>query len=361
MTQKTRQDRGELDLVAALHQQHPCGAVLINSELRIVRVTSGAVRMLGLGAGQTEDLPLEALPGSIQALVRETFASRRAVEGLGLDLRRPSEASIHLGIDVTPLLQEGKACAVVLVLNDLTAAARYDQRVHLLEHLASFGTMTATMAHEVKNALMVVKSFLDLVLENKTDAELAKVARREVARIDGIVGHTLRIANPSRPALSKIRLHDVLDQALLLVQPRAAAASILLNRSFQAAPDLIAGDDALLQQAFLNLFFNAFEALNPQGSLTVRTWTEPLRSEPGALRDAEWRPRLHISVEDNGCGIPPQAQARLFEPFFTTKPNGTGLGLAITRRIIQQHQGEISVESVPGQGTRFQIILPALR
>ncbi len=316
--------------------------------------------MLGLGAGQSQDLALERLPESIQALVREAFASRKAVEGARLDLGRPPEAPLCLRIDATPLLQNARACAVVLVLNDLTAAARYEQRVQLLEHLASFGTMTATMAHEIKNALMVVKSFMDLLLENRADAELAKVAPREVARIDGIIAHTLRVANPSRPAFSKIRVHEVLDQALLLIQPRATAASILLKREFQAASDLIAGDDAQLQQAILNLFLNALEALNPEGTLTIRTWTAPSGSETGALRDASRQPRLHVSIEDDGCGIPPLVQAQLFEPFFTTKPNGTGLGLAITRRIIQQHHGEISVESTPGQGTRFEIVLPAL-
>ena len=125
--------------------------------------------------------------------------------------------------------------------------------------------------------------------------------------------------------------------------------SITLERSLQAATDLIQGDDYELQQAFVNLVLNALEAMGSDGRLTVTTETVGTNGAP----------QIRITFNYTGVGIPPENMARLFEPFFTTKPSGTGLGLAITQRLIQEHQGTISVQSTPSQGTTFEIHLPA--
>jgi two-component system, NtrC family, sensor histidine kinase HydH len=109
----------------------------------------------------------------------------------------------------------------------------------------------------------------------------------------------------------------------------------------------------------VNLLLNALEAMGPNGTLSVATELVSLESGPGRAGDSAARAQLRVAIKDNGTGISPDHIGRLFEPFFTTKPTGTGLGLAITRRIIQEHRGEITVESQPGQGTAFQILLPA--
>jgi signal transduction histidine kinase len=179
-----------------------------------------------------------------------------------------------------------------------------------------------------------------------------------VGRIDAIVSRMLRFAGPARPEFSKLRLHEVLDNSLRLVQPQLEERLISLNRSFGATPDVVRGDDAQLQQAFMNLFLNALEAMGPNGTLSVSTGSfAPAAGSdrPGTLLD---KPTLQVSVRDTGAGIATEVLPRLFEPFFTTKSNGTGLGLAITRRIILQHHGTIGVQSQPGQGTEFQIVLP---
>jgi signal transduction histidine kinase len=146
---------------------------------------------------------------------------------------------------------------------------------------------------------------------------------------------------------------------LRLVQPQLERKSVEVSRSFQAAPDLVQGDDYQLEQAFVNLFLNALEALGPNGTLSVATEVcsaQAKSARPGASMEG---PQLRVTIKDTGAGIPPENMARLFEPFFTTKPKGTGLGLPITRRIILEHRGDISVQSRPGQGTTFQILLPA--
>jgi signal transduction histidine kinase len=137
-----------------------------------------------------------------------------------------------------------------------------------------------------------------------------------------------------------------------LVQPQLASKSILLERSLQANPDGAKGDEYELQQAFVNLLLNALEAMTEKGKLTVTTSALP--EGISGLR------RLQVVIQDTGEGILPEHMSHLFEPFFTTKAAGTGLGLAITRRIIQEHGGSISVESRPGQGTTFTVLLPLL-
>jgi signal transduction histidine kinase len=121
---------------------------------------------------------------------------------------------------------------------------------------------------------------------------------------------------------------------------------------------MLHGDDYQLQQAFVNLFLNAVEAMGPNGTLSIATNLLPASTVPDSPPKAATGAQIQLTIQDNGVGIPPEHMARLFEPFFTTKPNGTGLGLLITRRIIQEHRGAISVESQPDKGTCFQITLP---
>ena len=115
-----------------------------------------------------------------------------------------------------------------------------------------------------------------------------------------------------------------------------------------AGNDVLRADESQLQQAFMNLFLNAIEAVGNNGALTVTT---------GIVTDPDGTRRLKISIQDTGMGITPENLAHLFEPFFTTKKHGTGLGLSITRRIVEEHRGTIEVQSEPGGGSTFIISL----
>jgi two-component system sensor histidine kinase HydH len=245
---------------------------------------------------------------------------------------------------------------VALVLRDLSSAKRFEHDMQRLERLATIGTLSASMAHEIKNALVAGKTFIELLVEKNQDAELAGIVRREMGRIDSIVSQMLKFAGPAKPSFTAIRLHEILEHSLRLVQTQMEGKSITLNRSFHAVPDLAKGDDYQLQQAFVNLFLNALEAMAPKGMLTVAT--ETVFAAMTATSQNPPEATLRVTIKDTGAGIAPENLARLFEPFFTTKPSGTGLGLPITRRIIQEHGGAITVESLPHKGTTFSVVLP---
>jgi signal transduction histidine kinase len=248
---------------------------------------------------------------------------------------------------------------MILLLRSLALRPHFEERLQQLGRLAAIGTLSASMAHEIKNALVASKTFFDLLLEKHADSELVEVVRREIARIDSLVTETLKFAKPSAQRFTSLRLHEVLAHSLRLVQTHLENKAIVLQRSFRAEPDLVRGDDHQLQQAFLNLFLNASEAMSPRGMLSVTTEVVP-RNSPGEGPRVGRPAEIRVIITDDGPGIAPETLARLFEPFFTTKPNGTGLGLPIVWRIIQEHRGTISVDSQPGRGTTFQVVLPGL-
>jgi signal transduction histidine kinase len=226
-----------------------------------------------------------------------------------------------------------------------------EQSMRRLDRLASLGLLSAGMAHEIKNSLVAINTFVGRLLENGEDQEFSETVRRELRRIDTLVSQMLRFAAPGRNEFATVHVHDLLDHSLRLVEHQIKGKFISLNRRYTAAPDTLSGDEYQLQQAFMNLLFNAIEATGMNGTLTVST--EIAGAKPGERS-------LRIHIQDTGMGIPPENLPHLFEPFFTTKKNGTGLGLAICQRIVHEHAGDITAHSEVKKGATFSLSLPAL-
>jgi two-component system sensor histidine kinase HydH len=357
---RSGQDHEGPGFANALRDRLACGLAIIDDQQRLALLTGEAERILGLAAGQTLNASFEVLPVPLQEIIRDASSSGKPIQGCQIDLTVGRRGAITVHASAIPLQPGRKDAGVALVLNDMTATRRLEQQLQQLDRLANMGTLAAGMAHEIRNALVAGKTFIDLLLEKNRDTELTDIVRREIGRIDAIANRMLKYAGPARSAPKTVRLHEVLDHSLRLVQPQLESRLIALDRSFQAAPDLMNGDEYELQQAFVNLLLNALEAMGPNGTLTVATETLSAAAEPASLRETAKPPQLHITIKDTGVGIQPENMERLFEPFFTTKNTGTGLGLVITQRIIEDHYGAITVQSQPDRGTAFRIILPAL-
>jgi two-component system, NtrC family, nitrogen regulation sensor histidine kinase GlnL len=335
-----------------------CGVLAVDPDGSIIALTPEAGRSLHLSAVQEQFLSLQTLPSPVQSLIREARAEGRPVYDRPMALSSNDSGMPAMSVSAIPVPRGKHGISVIVVLKDISSLGNMEQNLRRLDRLASVGTLSAGMAHEIKNALVAVKTFVDLLLEKSPDPEFSGTVRRELGRVDSIVGDILKFAAPAQPTFSPVRLHEILDHSLRLVQQRTESQQVSFKREFNASPDSLNGDDHQLEQAFVNLLFNAIEAISSQGALTVST--DLLSDEPQArLHEGGGSPtRLRVKITDTGIGISPENMARIFEPFFTTKQEGTGLGLTVTRRIIEEHSGTVHVESQPGKGTTFIILVP---
>jgi signal transduction histidine kinase len=347
----TSLDEG-FNLVPALRDCLAPGVLVIGQQEQILSATPEAERMLAFPVGTTSGASLTSLPAALQSIIRGVFARKTAITVGELVIASGVQPARKFHVNVLPLPTPGAELSVVVTLTDITGIARLQHCVERLDRLATIGTLSAGTAHEIKNALVAVKTFVDLLLEKNKDDEFAELVGREMNRVNSIVRQLLRFGGTSRSIHAPVRLHDVLEHSLRMVQHQLDGKLISLNRDFKATPDTVQGDDHQLEQVFVNLFLNAVDATGANGSLTVETEFVSTPTPPG-------QPYVRVTVADTGAGISPEHLAQLFEPFFTTKNNGTGLGLPISRRIVQEHQGVITVESHPNKGTTFSIILPA--
>jgi two-component system nitrogen regulation sensor histidine kinase GlnL len=341
-------------VASILHDCLGSGVVVVGEDEQVLTCTPEAERLLQISIGEKTGLTLAAMPVAVQKIAREAAATRSPIPSRVVMVGTGKHAPT-LRVAALPYAAGDGKFQVIVTLNDIAMVRRIEQNIHRLDRLASAGTLAAGMAHEIKNAFVAVKTFVDLLLEKNRDAELAEVVGREMKRIDSIVCQMLRFGAPARPSFAAVRVHEVLDYSLRMLQHQFEGKLISLNREFKAPTDSIQGDDYQLEQAFLNLFLNSLDAMGPNGSLTVATDVVPGRNgTPNASS-------FCVSVVDNGIGIQPENMRRLYEPFFTTKQNGTGLGLAIVRRIVREHQGDVSIESQPNKGTIVKILLPTGR
>ncbi|MGO8766097.1 MAG: two-component system sensor histidine kinase NtrB [Limisphaerales bacterium] len=234
--------------------------------------------------------------------------------------------------------------------NPWSSASISEENMRRLDRLANLGTLSAGVAHEIKNGLTPIKTFIELLIQKSDEKELAEVVAKELSRIDSMASQMLKFASPKPAMFSSIEVHDVLEHSLRLLQHQISGKMISVKRDFRAKPNFARADEAQLQQVFMNILFNALEAMGPNGTLIVIT----------DLAEQEGKKNLLVKIQDTGIGITTENLSRLFEPFFTTKKNGTGLGLVISQHIVQQHQGKIEVKSEVHKGSTFTISLPVV-
>ena len=217
------------------------------------------------------------------------------------------------------------------------------------ERLAALGEMAAGMAHEIRNPLGGIQLYASLLAKDLAgmppSLQLVNKIAGGVRRLEGLVSQVLQFTREMQISPANADLAEVVDTAIDLAQPRITEKRIeVLVRGDR--PLAVVLDEHLLGQAVLNLLLNSIEAMEPGGKLLVHF-------APAAESD-EGR-QIRLLVRDSGPGIPPAILDRIFNPFFTTKDTGTGLGLAIVHRIVDAHNGTISVTNPPQGGAQFEI------
>lgn len=247
----------------------------------------------------------------------------------------------------SPLLDsEGKFLGTVHLVRDITEMKVLRERLLTAERMASLGEVAAKVAHEIRNPLVSVGGFAKR-LEDKLEGNLreyASIISKEVGRLEDILKDILGFVRESMMVKRKVGLNTLIEDILSLVESETAEKGNSIQRHY-SDPDIdVIIDPDRMKEAVLNILSNANQATDG-GVITVRTYVQDGHAA--------------LEVSDTGCGIDDETRKRIFDPFFTTRPSGTGLGLAITKRIVQEHGGEVSIsDNLPLPGTKFIIMLP---
>jgi len=228
---------------------------------------------------------------------------------------------------------------------------RLEQQLQQSEKLASIGQMVATLAHEIRNPLGIIRSCAE-VLAKKTNPDpnrvgkLSGVIEEEATRLSAILTDFLEFAKPRSPHVRVLDVREVVGRVRNNLGQEIKSRGInWIEEEVNGVEPLTMGDPDLLYQAFLNVAINAFEAMEDGGTLTIRI----------AGHDSH----VQVDFADNGHGIKEEDVPKIFTPFFTTHEMGTGLGLSVVHNIITAHDGEVSVQSQVGAGTVFSVLLPS--
>jgi len=215
------------------------------------------------------------------------------------------------------------------------------------DKLAALGTLSAGMAHEIKNPLSSIKGMTQVLEENLNDPDFIlkfqDIVPRQIDRINGLIEKLLKSGQPQGLSLAEVDLNRVIEDVLGLIEAQCRKQGVTLVKQLSAVPRIM-GDAEQLSQALMNLALNALQAMPAGGTLTIGSWRQ----------GAEL---VGVEVGDTGTGIPEEKLDRIFDPFFTSRDEGTGMGLAVVYRVIKEHGGEIQVESRVGKGTRFSLWL----
>lgn len=242
----------------------------------------------------------------------------------------------------------GELIGALVIFSDLTARKETQRRLAQTERLATLGELMAEVAHEVRNPLTAIRGYVQIIRQQTSlpvHQEYLSVVLKEIDSINKVIQQLLDFSRPRQSQWQQVLLNSLIEETLILVQTSGVQARITFNFEQDTGLPAIVADRELLKQVILNLLINAVQAINARGEIRIRTW------QYSATQQA-------VAIEDNGGGIDIALQKKIFDPFFTTKASGTGLGLALSQRIINAHQGDIHVASMPGCGATFTLILP---
>jgi signal transduction histidine kinase len=303
-----------------------------------------------------------------RSLVEETLATRSS--------RGPVQEGDRLLITHAITGVDGELVGVLLVERNVEFLKNMQSTLAYSKKMVALGRLTAGIAHEVKNPLNAMMIHLELLrtkisrrapaaapvglvvgadargavappVQNTSIEELQHVAiiEKEIRRLDEVVQGFLKFMRPEDLRLQPVHVSHVFDEIVPVLAPEAQKNHIRIMQDCGGSVPPVNGDAAMLRQAFLNLAMNACQAMPAGGTLRL-------------VCGAASRGRVEVRFEDSGIGIPPEHLGKIFDLYFTTKDHGTGVGLSMVYRIVQLHDGEIEVQSTPGRGTTFKVLLP---
>ncbi|MDA8091732.1 MAG: ATP-binding protein [Nitrospiraceae bacterium] len=239
-----------------------------------------------------------------------------------------------------------------LMVQRLRENHRLEEKLREAEHLSAVGQLSRSMAHEIRNPLNFISLSIDYIKDNFEPGEknaagkfvsLISSIKQEIFRLDKLVSDFLDYGKPLKLNMTRVNVGSLFDEVFTIIKAKAESENIKIIRQYDYLPDILIDPD-FMKTCVYNIVLNAFQAMPEGGSMTLMT-----RKEGN---------RVVLGISDTGPGVPDEYLEKVFEPFFTTKTAGLGLGLATTKRIVEEHGGEIFFQSVPGKGSNVILKLP---
>lgn len=335
-----------------LHFQAVNDAVLsLDSKLKVLRANEAAYRMLGYTNDQLIGMEIQDVlvgPSDLMTTLLDVLGHQRQADRPHVTLHRRDGTPFPVNVRAVPQ-EDAAPTRVVLVLSDQSEQKAIEDQTETLAQRALLGEVAAIFAHEVRNPINNISTGLQLVASrlgsDHPQYESLERVRNECTRLDQLMEDVLFFARPLELKFTALNITDFLDRILARWEPRFAQAKVRTQRNYAPQLPPVLADERTLEQVIVNLIANAIQAMPEGGTFSVSISPK----EPKGVE---------LKFADTGPGIQQAQLERVFDPFFTTKKSGTGLGLAISRRILNAHQGNITVESYPDAGTVFTLHLP---
>jgi len=327
------------------------GVVAVGSRGRITVFNKAAEQFTGQPAEALRGRGVEQLPPVLGRLIEATLTDGQPRSQVEIALPDQGGQIVPLMCTTSPLRSpQGALVGAVAVFSDLSRVKELEHERRRAERLASMEAIASGMVHEIRNPLVAIKTFTQLLPSRFDDAgfrdNFSRVAGREIARMDDLLDRFRMLSSAARQPMEPVDVTVPLRETIELLQPRLEERRIALRRVGEGTPRPVLGNASQLEQLFLNLCLNALEAMDPGGELTVRVAD---LSEGGGST-------LLVEVSDTGGGIPDDIVEQIFNPFVTTKAHGTGLGLAICRAITDAHRAILRARNHVGRpGCTFTV------
>jgi len=326
------------------------GLVATDKDGKIAFYNSAAERITGLDLSKArgrdpENILLSHFCGLKEALDRGESISEKEME-----CEFTEDKVVPVSVSASKIInEEGQFVGQVLIIRDLREVRRLQDEINRQEKLAAIGGLAAGVAHEIRNPLSSIKGiasyFKSKFDKDSDDKEAAGVMIQEVDRLNRVISELLEFAGPTELKLKQTDVNELLEHSVRLIQKEASTKDIAIKLNLSQQQLVAEIDSDRFSQCLLNLYLNALQAMDTGGQLTIENSITEGNS-------------INIEIKDTGSGIKTEDLNKIFDPYFTTKAKGTGLGLAIVHKIIEAHNGQIKIRSVPGQGTVFTIVIP---
>ena len=339
-------------LAETLLKSIPPGIVATDEEAVIRWFNPTAEHILGFDAEEVLNRPVEAVGSRLASFIRETLDTKTNLppqQWVDGNTRR------SLSVETRRLVDQRTPLGAVAVVHDLTNEESMRQKQDLMDRAAFWTDLAASMSHEIRNPLVAIKTFAQLLPERFEDADFRKdfnhIVVQEIDRLDKIISQINSFAHPPELVMKPIDLRAPVKKALDFAREKFGTNGTPVEISLANDLPKVLGDEGALTEAFAHLVANAAEATVGQARPRIMLAAKPIRR-------GEETSGVVVTVQDNGSGISPELKDKIFSPFCTTKARGMGLGLPIVKRTIFDHNGRVDVESNP-HGTSVSVMLPA--